>query len=218
MGFPNEEGRFILDTDASLFAVGGVLNQLQEYREVIPTPVLYNTAGNVGQFSATFEYRPGAQHANANGLSRQCGQCLQPDYPVSSLEGDAGDSGSPSALLNQPFASSAMGDSMDADLLPELSREMWVAATYLDKVTADLPSAGSEPDLIAASRLDKTWQTVREWVQLGSAPSWSDCAGLSTELRSWQLQFGNLSIHSEGRLWGRRAPPVTTSQLVDDEV
>ena len=35
LGFPTKEGRFILDTDASLFAVGGVLNQLQDYREVV---------------------------------------------------------------------------------------------------------------------------------------------------------------------------------------
>ena len=87
---------------------------------------------------------------------------------MSSPEGATSASRSTSALLDQPFASSAMGDSMDADLLPELSRETWVAA--------DLPPSGSEPDLIEASWLDKTLITVREWVQSGSAPSWSDCA------------------------------------------
>ena len=35
LGFPTEGGRFVLDTDASLFAVGGVLNQLQNDREVV---------------------------------------------------------------------------------------------------------------------------------------------------------------------------------------
>ena len=35
LGFPTEDGRFVLDTDASLFAVGGVLSQLQEEREVV---------------------------------------------------------------------------------------------------------------------------------------------------------------------------------------
>ena len=39
LGFPTEDGRFLLDTDASLFAVGGggggVLNQLQDGREVV---------------------------------------------------------------------------------------------------------------------------------------------------------------------------------------
>ena len=88
---------------------------------------------------------------------------------------------------------------MDAVLLPELSGETWVAATFLEEVTADLEPAGSEPDFIA-SRLDNALITVREWVQVGSAPSWSDCAGLSPELRSWQLQFGNLSVDSDDRL------------------
>ena len=67
--------------------------------------------------SVTFEYRPWVQHANADGLSRQCGQCLRPGCPVSSAEAQLSEL---SELLDQPFASLAMGDSMDADLLPEL--------------------------------------------------------------------------------------------------
>ena len=35
LGFPTEEGRFILDTDASLLAVGGFLNQLEDDWEVV---------------------------------------------------------------------------------------------------------------------------------------------------------------------------------------
>ena len=38
----------------------------------------------LGQLSVTFEYCPGAQHANADGMSRQCGQCSRPDCPVPS--------------------------------------------------------------------------------------------------------------------------------------
>ena len=49
-------------------------------------------------------------------VANTCGQCLQPDCPVSSSETNAGDAGSSSALMDQPFASS-----MDADRLPELS-------------------------------------------------------------------------------------------------
>ena len=40
----------------------------------------------LGQFSVTFEHRPGAQHVNADGMSRQCGQCRRPDCPVSSAD------------------------------------------------------------------------------------------------------------------------------------
>ena len=35
LGFPTEDGRFLLDTDASLFAVGGVLNQIQDGQGVV---------------------------------------------------------------------------------------------------------------------------------------------------------------------------------------
>ena len=65
----------------------------------------------LGQFSVTFEYRPGAQ---------QCGQCRRPDCPVSSSDSQVAELDTSSALLDQPITSSEMGDSMDADLLPEL--------------------------------------------------------------------------------------------------
>ena len=69
LGFPTQEGRFILDTDASLFAVGGVLNQLQDHRVVViayatrslSTTVLHYSTGNVSggghvhSFSFVFE-------------------------------------------------------------------------------------------------------------------------------------------------------------------
>ena len=243
LGFPTEEGRFVLDTDASLFAVGGVLNQIQNEEEVV---IAYasrslhisqrrycttrremlaavvmctlfrsylrgsqftlrtdhsslrwlqkfkNKDGMLArwylllsQFSVTFEYRPGSQHANADGMSRQCGQCRRPDCPVSAADLPATDEETRSLLVDQPFASSEMGDSMDADLLPELSGETWVASALLEELTVDLPTAGSDIDLIAASRDDSTLGTVRSWFQSGSVPPWSACAGLSPELRCW---------------------------------
>ena len=144
LGFPTEDGHFLLDTDASLFTVGGVLNQIQGDREVVIAYAsrslrlsqrrycttrremlaavvmcthfrLYlrgvqftlrtdhsslrwlqkfcNEDGMLarwfmllGQFSVTFEYRPGAQRANVDGMSRQCRQCRRPDCPVSSSD------------------------------------------------------------------------------------------------------------------------------------
>ena len=155
----------------------------------------------LGQFSVTFEYCPGAQHANADSMSRQCGQCQRPDCLVSSSDARVVDVDATTVLLDQPFASSEMGDSMDGDLLPELSGEAWVAATLLEGLTADLPQVGSDIDLIVASRQDATLTTVREWVQLGVVSVWSECSGLSPELRCWR------SVDTEGRLWHRRAPP-----------
>ena len=121
----------------------------------------------LGQFSVTFEYRPGAQHANADGMSRQCGQCRRPDCLVSSADSQVAELDASSVLLDQPVASSEMGNSMDAYLLPELSAETWVAATLLEGLMAGLPPAGSDIDLIVASRQDANLTTVREWVQSG---------------------------------------------------
>ena len=115
-------------------------------------------------------------------MSRQRGQCQRPDCPVSSSDLQVAELDTSSVLLDQPFASSEMGDSMDADLLTELLGETWVAATLLDGLTADLLPAGSDIDLIVASRQDATLTTVREWVQSGVILAWSDCAGLSPEL------------------------------------
>ena len=110
----------------------------------------------LGQFSVTFEYRPGAQHANADGMSQQCVQCSRPDCPISSPDLRVMDLESSSVLLEQSFASSEMGDSMDAGLLPELSGETWVVATLLEELTADLPPVALNLDLIVASQKDAT--------------------------------------------------------------
>ena len=150
LGFPTENGRFVLDTDA-----------------------------------------------NADGMSRQCGQCQRPDYPVSATDSPVPDAEPDTGLVDQHFASSEMGESMDTDLLPELSGETWVASALLKEFTADLLPAGGRP---GPYRYDG-----REWIQSESIPVWAECAGFSPELRCWRLQVGNLSIDTDGRLWRRRA-------------
>ena len=73
-------------------------------------------------------------------------------------------------LVDQPFAASEMGESMDADLLPELSGETWVASALLEEFTADLLLVGTNVDLIVASRQDVTLATVREWIRSECSP------------------------------------------------
>ena len=266
LGFPTEDDWFVLDTDASLFAIGGVLSQIQNEEEVV---IAYasrslrisqrrycttrrdmlaavvmcthfrsylrgsqftlrtdhsslrwlqkfkNEDGMLarwylllGQFSVTFEYRLGSLHNNADGLSRQCGQCRRPYCPVSAADLPTIDADAQSSLVDQPFATSEMGDLMDADLLPELSGETWVASALLDELTVDLPAAGVDDELVSDTAEDKILQTVRSWVESGDAPPWLECAGLAPELRSWRLQVGNIKIDSGGRLWRRRSPPA----------
>ena len=136
----------------------------------------------LGLFSITFEYRPGAQHANADGMSHQCGQCQRPDCPVSAMDSPVPDVEPEPWLVDAlllPFASSEMGESMDADLLSELFGETWVASALLEEFTADLLPARANLDHIAASRQDVTLTTVREWIHSDSIPVWVECAGLS---------------------------------------
>ena len=127
------------------------------------------------------------QHTNADGMSRQCRQCQRPDCPGASSDSLVADLDTTSDLLDQPFDSSEMDESMDAGLLPELSGETWVAATLLEGLTTDLLPAGADLDLIVASRQDTTLATVCEWVRSGVIPTWTDCAGLSPELRCCEL-------------------------------
>ena len=143
----------------------------------------------LGQFSVTFEYRLGSQHANADGMSRQCGQYQRPDCPVSAMDLPVPDTDPETEMVDQPFAASEIGESMDADLLPESSGETWVASALIEEFTADLLPAGSNVDLITESHL-------------------------SPKFRCWWLQVGNLSIDTDGRLWQRRASSAEGSQLV----
>ena len=85
------------------------------------------------------------------------------------------ETGSTSELAEQPFAESAMGDSM----------ETWVTATHLDEATGDLPPSDSEADLITSSFMDKILTIDRVWVRDNVPQTWSDCAGLSPELCLW---------------------------------
>ena len=94
----------------------------------------------LGQFLVTFEYRPGAV---SDRMLRQCDQCRRPDCPVSSSDSQVADLNASSVLLDQPFASSEMGDSM---------------AVLADVVSVGSAgsSSGSRADCPTASGMDVT--------------------------------------------------------------
>ena len=70
----------------------------------------------------TFEYRPGLLHSNADGMSRQCGQCRRPDCPVSVADLPTIETETQLLLVDQPFTTSEMGDSMDSRLATGIIR------------------------------------------------------------------------------------------------
>ena len=62
----------------------------------------------LGQFSVTFEYHPGAQHANADGMSRQFSQCQRSECPVSAKDSPTPENNEEMEMVDQPFAASEM--------------------------------------------------------------------------------------------------------------
>ena len=148
----------------------------------------------LGQFSVTFKYRPGSLHSNADGMSRQCGQCRRPDCPVSAADLPAVEAETQSLLVDQPFASLEMGDSMDSDLLPELSGETWVASALLEELIWDLPKAGSG--------IGFTWgQNTPDGTVMGRSRECSAVAGLCRTFTGTTL-LATTSRKSENRLGG----------------
>ena len=74
------------------------------------------------QFHFEIIHRPGAQHGNADGLSR-CPQCERGDCaPIIN---------SSSADPEQPYASSCIGSSLDSELIPLESGETCIAAVMI---------------------------------------------------------------------------------------
>ena len=120
------------------------------------------------------------------------------------------ETGSTSEPVEQPFAESAMGDSMGSDLSGETS----VAAIHLDEDTGDLlPSEpDSEPDLITSSLMEKNSDHCSG---VGTGRCASDLVGTVRDYpRGCVRGISKSAIDSDGRLWRRRAPPAMALQLV----
>ena len=93
------------------------------------------------QFNFSIEHRPGAQHRNADGLSR-CPQCDRGSCtPTSNTHQHDPD---------QPYANSCSGSSMDSELIPLESGELCVAAI----ATA---LSDNSKQIVAAEKIDKTF-------------------------------------------------------------
>ena len=96
--------------------------------------------------------------SSGDGMSHQCGQCQLPDCPVSATDSAVPDTDPETEMVDQPFAASEIGESMDADLLPELSGETWVASALIEEFTADLLPAGVMLTLLLHPAKMKRWR------------------------------------------------------------
>ena len=151
------------------------------------------------QFNFDIVHRPGAQHGNADGLSR-CPQCERGSCaPTTNTHQTDPD---------QPYAYSCGGSSLDSELMPLESGETCVAA---------IMTAQSENSklIIAAQRIDKEISIVREWLLTGKFPTCKqDFAPASYELKAYWIGRKSLYLDTENILWRNRSAIGSRAQLV----
>ena len=131
------------------------------------------------QFNFDIVHRPGAQHGNADGLSR-CPQCERgscaPTTDTSHSDPE------------QPYATSCIGSSLDSEHVPLESGETCVAAVMI---------AHSENSklITTAQKTDSEISIVREWIVTGKFPACiQDFAPASYELKAYWI--GRKSLFS----------------------
>ena len=151
------------------------------------------------QFNFNIVHRPGAQHGNADGLSR-CPQCERGSCaPTTNTH---------QTDPEQPYAYSCGGSSLDSELIPLESGETCVAA---------IMTAQSENSkrIIAAQKIDNEIGIVREWLLAGKFPVCiQDFAPASYELKAYWIGRKSLYLDTENILWRNRSATGSRAQLV----
>ena len=83
-----------------------------------------------GSFGALDKRTPTKR--NAPGRERWVDTTDDADQKKSAKDSPTPDNNDEMEMVDQPFAASEIGESMDADLLPELSGETWVASALTE--------------------------------------------------------------------------------------
>ena len=151
------------------------------------------------QFHFEIIHRPGAQHGNADGLSR-CPQCERGDCaPVIN---------SSSTDPEQPYASSCIGSSLDSELIPLESGETCIAAVMI--------AQSENSKLITSAQMtDSEITIVRNWLIDGTFPARiQDFAPASYELKAYWIGRKSLFLDENNILWRKRSDAGARAQLV----
>ena len=151
------------------------------------------------QFHFDIIHRPGAQHGNADGLSR----CPQYDRgtcaPIK-----ISDTSDP----EQPYASSCVGSSLDSELIPLESGETCMAAVMLTQ------SANSKL-ITEAQMTDIDITIVRSWFIARKFPARTqEFAPASHDLKSYWIGRKSLFLDENNILWRNRSEKSLHAQLV----
>ena len=151
------------------------------------------------QFHFEIIHRPGAQHGNADGLSR-CPQCERGAC--------APNTNSNPTDPEQPYASSCIGSSLDSELIPLESGETCVAAVMI--------AQSENSKLITTAQMtDSEITIVREWLIKGIFPARiQDLAPASYELKAYWIGRKSLFLDENHILWRNRSDAGSRAQLV----
>ena len=124
------------------------------------------------QFHFEIIHRPGAQHGNADGLSR-CPQCERGTC--------APNTNSSFTDPEQPYTSSCIGSSLDSELIPLESGETCMAAVMI--------AQSENSKLITTAQMsDKEITIVHEWLIKGTFPARiQDFTPASYELKAYWI-------------------------------
>ena len=151
------------------------------------------------QFHFDIIHRPGAQHGNADGLSR-CPQCDRGACAPIKIS----DTSDP----EQPYASSCIGSSLDSELIPLESGETCMAAVMLTQ------SANSKL-ITEAQMTDSDITIVRNWFIARKFPARTqDFAPASHDLKSYWIGRKSLFLDDRNILWRNRSDTSSRAQLV----
>jgi len=177
----------------------------------------------LGQFHFHIEHRSGAQHGNADALSR----CKQ-----SHLHGCCGLPLPTPDPSFQPFDRSEIGSSMDADALPVQTGETWLASLATSLEGESIPLVGEELwihsitaptmdtfdpayDFQTQQGLDSDIKQMCSWIITKSLPNTQkDLGAVSTDLIALWLDKKRLFVCSKGLLWRKRSRENTDPQLL----
>ena len=151
------------------------------------------------QFHFEIIHRPGAQHGNADGLSR-CPQCERGAC--------APNTNSNPTDPEQPYASSCIGSSLDSELIPLESGETCVAAVMI--------AQSENSKLITSAQMtDSEITIVRNWLIEGKFPARTqDFAPASYELKAYWIGRKSLFLDEKNILWRNRSDAGLRAQLV----
>ena len=151
------------------------------------------------QFHFEIIHRPGAQHGNADGLSR-CPQCERGAC--------APNTNSNSTDPEQPYASSCIGSSLDSELIPLESGETCVAAVMI--------AQSENSKLITSAQMtDNEITIVRNWLIDGTFPARiQDFAPANYELKAYWIGRKSLFLDENNILWRNRSDAGSRAQLV----